>query len=115
MPKDKGTGTIALVMVKDANGSGTPNFGDIVTFTVSTPVTPYPFVTLRVSQNGQLVSQESNRIGEGFDGQFTLGPTPAWSSGAAEAVASLESWDDYAKHGAKGIVQIATLAFPIGA
>src|SRR4051794_14762817 len=77
-----GTGTISLVMVTDKNSDGLPNYGDTVTFAVSTPSTTQPYVTLKCSQNGTLVSQQSNGIFSISLGQnFTLAST-AWQSGA---------------------------------
>lgn len=114
MPKPpQGTSTITLRMVKDANGSGTPNYGDIVTFDVQTTETAHPWVTLRCFQNGVLLAQESNRMDLGVQGEFTLGPSPLWQSGAADGVASLESWDTYSKN--RKVSEITTLNFAIGA
>jgi len=45
-----GGGSLSLVMVNDANGNGLPNYGDSVTFNVSTTATNVPFVGLRCWQ-----------------------------------------------------------------
>src|ERR1051326_732471 len=101
------TGTITLRMVTDKNGDGLPNYGDIVTFDVSTPCTNYPFITLRCYQNGNLVGQQSDAMFPGSLGEnFTLGGSLAWQSGAADCIASLENWDRYYKLGAKSIAVI---------
>src|SRR4029079_19347008 len=51
-----GGGTIALApLVVDLNGNGTPNYGDVVTFTISTTATTAPYVNLVCSQNGSVV------------------------------------------------------------
>src|SRR5260221_1945162 len=47
-----GTGGLTLVMLTDANGNGLPNWGDTVTFNVSTTATTQPNVDLKCSQNG---------------------------------------------------------------
>lgn len=96
-----GTGAIALApLVVDANDNGTPNWGDVVTFTISTTATDQPWVYLACVQNGTLVAQ-------GWDGYFDGSLTgrnfglysPQWSSGSADCTASLEtpSWAVLAK------------------
>jgi hypothetical protein len=50
-----GGGTLSLVMVMDANGDGLPNWGDTVTFNVSTTATTEPHVDLTCSKNGVVV------------------------------------------------------------
>jgi hypothetical protein len=86
-----GTGTISLApLVYDANGNGVANWGDTVTFNVSTNATTQPWVNLVCSQNGVVVAQ-------GWDGYFVGSLTtrnfglysPQWSSGAADCVAYL--------------------------
>src|SRR5258705_98746 len=84
-----GSGTIDLVMIKDINSDGLPNFGDIVTFNVSATSTSYPWVTLKCLVGGSLVYQQSNGIFPTSLGQnFTLGPSVAWQSGAADCTAT---------------------------
>ena len=109
-------GTIsAPVMVYDKNLDGLPNFNDTVTFDVSTSCTDYPFITLRCYQNGVVVAAESNNMVHGFSlgWDFTLGPSPAWPSGAADCIASLENWDTYYKRGSRGIKVITTMSFHV--
>src|SRR4051812_48659661 len=57
-----GTGTMSVVMVTDKNQDGLPNFGDIITFKVSTTATTSPWVKLECFQNGISVSRESDGI-----------------------------------------------------
>jgi hypothetical protein len=84
-----GSGSLALVMVTDVGTSGT-SLGDRVTFTVSTTATEYPWVTVKCSQNGTPVYQQSNGIFPTSLGvNFTLGPTPLWQSGGADCTATL--------------------------
>jgi hypothetical protein len=105
-----GGGTIAWVMVIDKNGDRVPSFTDTVTFAVQTTATAFPFVTLKCSQNGTLVSQESNGMFPTSLGQnFTLGPTGAWKGGTADCTATLENWDSYTKHGT--ITVLASTSF----
>jgi hypothetical protein len=109
-----GTGTISLVMVSDANSDGSPNFGDKVTFNVSTPSTIYPWVTLKCYVNGALVMQTSNGIFATSLGQnFNLGPTPSWPSGPADCTATLQNWDNYSKRGS--ITDITSMSFRVNA
>jgi hypothetical protein len=110
-----GTGTISLVMVTDRNGDGLPNYNDIVTFNVSTTSTTQPWVTLKCSQNGTLVYQASNGIFDiSLNQKFTLAST-AWAGGTADCTATLQNWDNYAKRGAKGIVDITSMTFHVNA
>lgn len=50
-----GGGTLELRMVTDIKGGGGPNWGDTVTFNVSTTATSEPTVELVCSQNGVTV------------------------------------------------------------
>jgi hypothetical protein len=88
-PGGGGTGTISLALM---DGATEAHFAARVSFTVSTTATSSPYVHLMCYQNGALV-------GEGRQGffptalgneWFTLGPTPAWQSGAADCTANLE-------------------------
>jgi hypothetical protein len=92
-------GSITWVMVTDNNQDGLPSFGDTVTFAVQTTATAYPYVTVKCTQNGTVVSQESNAMSAGsLDEKFTLGPTSLWKGGAANCTATLENWDSYSKN-----------------
>jgi hypothetical protein len=87
-----GSGTIALApLVVDRNGNGTPNWGDVVRFNVSTTSTTQPWVYLKCYQ-GSLVSQGSEGYFAGSldDGNFGL-YSPMWSAGAADCTATLQS------------------------
>jgi hypothetical protein len=87
-----GGGTISLVLVNDANGNGSPNYGDTVTFNVSTTATDQPWVNLQCFQNKVLVAQGWNGF---FDGSITgrnFGLySGAWSGGAADCTAYLDN------------------------
>jgi hypothetical protein len=109
-----GGGTIALVMVRDANGDGAPNYGDTVTFAVSTTATSQPFVTVKCYQGGTLVYQASNGIfAISLNQLFVLGGTTAWQSGAASCTADLQNWDSYSKH--HSVTNLASMTFAVGA
>ena len=84
-----GTSTIALELM---NGATEAHYRAQITFRISTTDTVYPYVHLRCSQGTRLVL-------EGWQGFFPtalgnpwfyLGPTPSWSSGAADCTANLE-------------------------
>jgi len=90
-----------------------PHFGQDVTFHVHTSATPYPFVTVRCSQNDVQVYEQSLRMDLGtlYSRTFTLGPAPNWQSGAADCTGTLENWDDYSKNGK--IAALASTAFSV--
>lgn len=107
-------GTIALVMVTDANANGAPNYGDTVTFAVSTTATTMPYVTVNCYQGGTLVYQQSDGIfAISLNQNFMLGGTTAWQSGPASCTAYLQNWDSYSKH--HSITNLASMNFSVGA
>lgn len=110
-PKDRGTISLTVLDTSD----GVARFGGTVTFDVATDATAHPWVTLRCYQQEVLVYQLSLRMDLGGveTRTFTLGPTPAWMGGAAEAVADLEDWDNF-YHNRK-TVTLASLTFPVSA
>jgi hypothetical protein len=87
-----GGGSLSLVMVTDLNGNGTPNWGDTVTFNVSTTATTEPNVSLTCSQNGTVVYGAVSGFYAGYPWPSTrymrLSSTN-WSGGAANCVAQL--------------------------
>jgi hypothetical protein len=105
-----GGGTIDLVLLNSADGVA--NYGEQVTFRVSTSATSYPYVTLKCTQGGSLVYQASKGIFPTSLGQnFTLGPTPSWQGGEADCTATLEDWDSYSKNGS--ITPLASMSFHV--
>jgi hypothetical protein len=101
-----GSGTIALELL---NGDTVATYGHQVTFTIATTATSYPYVHLRCFQNGSLVLEDwqgyfSTALG---DPLAYLGPTPAWSGGAASCTAYLE------KSTSKGWSVLASTSFPV--
>ena len=84
-----GTATISLGrIVVDQNGDGGANWGDLVTFNVSTTATTQPWVNLVCSQNGVVVASGWNGY---FVGSLTTRNfglySPQWTGGAADCVA----------------------------
>ena len=104
------TGSLALVMVNDANGDGAPNWGEIITFTVTTTATR-PFVSVQCYQSGTRVY--SGSVGffpdYAWPQQFTLSSL-GWSSGAADCMASI-----YTSLDGTSTTTVATMNFYVGA
>jgi hypothetical protein len=87
-----GGGTIALApLVQDANGDGEPNWGDVVTFTITTSAGA-PFVNLQCSQDGSVVLVGWKGYFEGsLDSNWNFGlSSGAWDGGAASCTAYLK-------------------------
>ena len=104
-----GTSTLRLVVLDGPDG--VPNWGEHVTFDVSTTATSRPYVSLDCYQNGAWVLSGS----AGFFPDYTWGQTFAlssssWTSGAANCVANLHY---STSNGRK--VTLATLAFDVAA
>jgi hypothetical protein len=84
--------SLTLVTYADINGNGLPDWGDTVTFKVSTTETTEPHVDLACSQNGVVVYWATTGY---FDGylwpwtQFMTLSSTAWQGGAAECTAEL--------------------------
>lgn len=68
-------GTLDLVMVKDANGNGSPNSMDDITFSVTTTATDKPMVGLRCWQGANFVHDGYIALYDGswLAKHFTLG------------------------------------------
>jgi hypothetical protein len=84
-----GSSSLSLVMVNDLNGNGLPNWGDSVTFAVST--TAYkPTVLLECFQNGVVVDRQQAGFFPGymFSKEYEL-KSSRWTGGAADCTATL--------------------------
>ena len=107
-----GTSTIAVSMVTDQNGDGLPNWGDTVTFNVSSTATTEPHVSLKCYQAGTLVYTTQTGYFAGYMWPWTQIMTlssGAWTGGAASCTAAL-----YYFSGSK-TVTLKTLTFAAGA
>lgn len=92
-PGTGSTGSLTLVMVADANRNGAPNWGDTITFQV-TSTSQYPYVDVACYQGGTLVYSA-------YAGFYPSYPwpgaqqmplySPSWTGGAAGCVAKLNS------------------------
>jgi hypothetical protein len=110
--RNTGNGTISLVMVYDANGNGSPNWGDSVRFSVATTATTQPNVDLTCTQNGIVVYGATTGYYDSYPWPWTqtMGLTSSkWTGGAASCIAKL-----YAFAGS-GTTTLATLSFTAGA
>jgi hypothetical protein len=105
-----GGGTISLVMVTDNNSDGLPNWGDTVTFNISTTATAQPYVHLVCSGNG--VGYDSWRgffVGSLDTNRNFILSSGGWTSGTADCTATLGM---YTKH---GFSQLASMSFHVNA
>ena len=111
-PRPGSSGTITVApLVYDANLNGLPNWGDVVTFNVSTTATTQPYVNLQCFENGVLVANGWNGF---FNGALNTSQnfglnSGAWTGGAADCTAWL---DMYTKQGWK---QLASTGFHVDA
>ncbi len=108
-----GGGTVNLVMVNDANGDGLANFGDSVTFQVSTTATDKPLVEADCYQSGVRVYSHSAGFYPDYpwpDSQIFNLSSSVWMGGAADCTAQL-----YMSDGSGGFKTLATLSFPVAA
>jgi hypothetical protein len=105
-----GSSLTGPVMVTDLHGNGSPNWGDTITFNVSTSVT-WPSVEVDCSQNGALVYQ--GIVGfyptYAWSRDYTL-QSSLWTGGAADCTARLYTTG---KNGSQQT--LATLSFSVGA
>jgi hypothetical protein len=108
-----GSSSVSLVMVADSNSDALPNFGDSVTFAVSTTATAYPSVKARCYQNGTLVYTHSAGFYPTYPWPqsqiFTL-RSYVWTAGAADCTAEL-----YYMNSKNKSVTLSTLDFHVSA
>jgi hypothetical protein len=87
-----GSGSLTRVMVTDNNANGLPNWGDTVTFNVSTTATSAPYVNLACYQSGALVASATAGFFDSYPWPWTrlmTLSTRTWTSGAADCTADL--------------------------
>lgn len=101
-----GGSSLTLAMVDDGNGDGLPNFGETITFNVTTTVSG-PQVDVVCSQNGTRVYWAQQLFYGDGSRNFTLA-SMYWTGGAANCTATL----DYQT--AKGIASLAAISFDAG-
>ena len=101
-----GTSSLKLVVLTGADQ--VPNWGEQITFDVSTTATAYPNVDLTCVQNGTTVYGATTGYYDSYPWPWTRVMTlgsQAWTSGAADCTARLYYLDG------KRTVTLATLAF----
>jgi len=106
--------SLALVMVNDLNGNGLPNWGGMVTYSVSTTATTIPEVGTACYQNGTEVYYHEGGFYAGdpwapADQRFVL-QSYVWASGKADCSATLFYMNKKLRE-----VDLATLSFHVGA
>jgi hypothetical protein len=107
-----GSNSLSLVLSTDQNGNGQPNWGDTITYNVSTTATSGPQVSTACYQNGVLVlhADAAFYAGNPFAYMDWLQLTSGmWTGGAADCTARMY----YASH--KGTATLATLNFHVDA
>jgi hypothetical protein len=108
-----GSGSLSLVLVSDNNGNGAPNWGDTVTFNISTTATTQPNVGVTCSQNGVVVYSASAGFYASYPWPWTQTMTLSsqmWTGGAASCTATLYM---FTSKGGKSV--LATLPFTAAA
>ncbi len=107
-----GSSTLSLVLADDVNGNGVANWGDTVTFNVSSGSTSSPQVSLSCSQGGTVVytANAAWYAGNPFAYmQMMKLQSGAWTSGAADCTAK-----EYYSSG-KRTITLKTLSFHVDA
>jgi hypothetical protein len=105
-----GGGSLSLVLVNDVNGNGAPDWGDTVTFNVST-ANPQPNLDLTCKQGGVVVYGATTGYYASYPWPWTQNMTlgsAMWTGGSASCTARL-----YAFAGS-GTTTLATLSFTAG-
>ena len=83
-----GTATISLVLVNSPDSVA--NYGETVTFNISTTATSQPWVQLKCSQGGKVVAEGWNGYFEGsLTGRNFMLASPSWTGGAADCTATV--------------------------
>ena len=106
------TGTFSdPILVLDNNSDGLPNWGDQITFKVTTTA-PYNDITIKCSQNDTSVYGSTIGFGQGWPWPqiFTM-QSMAWTSGAASCTA--EFWASTSS--GTFLQNMATKSFNVGA
>ncbi len=107
-----GSGTMTLAMVADANQNGLPNWGDTITFNVSTTATTEPHVDVSCSQNGVVVYGASTGYYAAYPWPWTQNMTlssQSWTGGSASCTATLQAYSG------TSVSTIGTLSFTVAA
>jgi len=103
--------SLSVVMLIDLNSNGAPNYGDTITFNITTTATQ-PHVRVDCYQGTTWVYTSSVGYFDSYPWakQFTLTSSNAWPGGAAACTATLWTSPDGIK-----TTTLATLKFDVGA
>jgi hypothetical protein len=107
-----GSGTLSVAMVADANQDGLPNWGDTITFNVSTTATTEPHVNVTCSQGGVVVYGAATGYYASYPWPWTQNMTLSsqmWSGGAASCTAVLSAYSG------TSVTTLGTLSFSVAA
>lgn len=107
-----GGSSLSLVLSNDANANGAANWGDTVTYNVSTTATSSPQVSTQCYQNGVLVLHASASFYAGNPFaymEYLQLESGMWTSGSGDCTATMY----YTSH--KGTVTLATLSYHVDA
>ena len=106
-----GSDSLSVVMLIDKNSNGAPNYGDTITFKLTTAATQ-PHVRVDCYQGSTWVYTDSVGYFAAYPWpqQFTLTSSNAWPGGAAACTATLWTSPDGIK-----TTTLATLKFDVGA
>ena len=84
------TANVAVVLVNDVNGNGASNWGDTITFNVTTTATDSPWLEVACYQAGKLVYSAWAGFYDSYPGSKLMPLwSPSWTGGAADCAASL--------------------------
>jgi len=106
-----GNGTIAWVMVVDANGNNSPNWGDTIRFDVKTTATTEPHVSLTCKQGGTVVYGATTGYYASYPWPWTQEmqlSSQSWASGSASCVAVLQAYSG------SSVSSLASVSFTAG-
>ncbi len=105
-----GSSSLGYLVAADQNGDGGLNWGDSVTYSVSTSATEYPYVSTSCVQDGVQVLSGSAGFFPSYpwpSAQVVPLTTMRWTGGAADCTARLYS------NGGKRTTTLATIAFHV--
>ena len=89
-----GSGSLTLSVTNDVNGDGLPNWGDSITFTVTSSTTE-PHVNVTCSQGGTVVYGASTGYYASYPWPWTQImklSSQSWTGGAASCTATLQAY-----------------------
>jgi len=107
-----GSSTLTVAMVADANQNGLPNWGDTITFNVSTTATTEPHVNVTCYQNGVTVYGAATGYYASYPWPWTQNmalSSQSWTGGAASCTAVLQAYSG------TSVTTLGTLSFSAGA